>query len=33
VILREGEAGDRFYAIADGEVDISRNGTHVVTRR
>jgi hypothetical protein len=33
VILREGEAGERFYAIADGEVDISRNGTHVVTRR
>jgi hypothetical protein len=33
VIIRAGEAGDRYYAIADGEVEITRNGEHVVTRR
>jgi Cyclic nucleotide-binding domain len=26
VIMREGEPGDRFYAVADGEVEISANG-------
>jgi hypothetical protein len=31
-ILREGDAGDRFYAIADGEVEVTRRGDHVVTR-
>jgi hypothetical protein len=31
-IIREGEAGDRFYAIADGEVDIRRGGEFLATR-
>ena len=31
-ILREGDAGDRFYAIADGEVEVTRRGDHVATR-
>jgi len=31
-IIREGEEGDRYYAIADGEVQIKRNGTEVGTR-
>ena len=29
VILREGEVGDRYYAIADGEVQVTRQGEFV----
>ena len=32
-VIREGEPGDRYYAIADGEVDISVNGRALATRR
>jgi Na+/melibiose symporter-like transporter len=31
VVIELGEPGDRYYAIATGEVDVSRNGTHVAT--
>jgi hypothetical protein len=33
VVIREGEPGDRYYAIADGEVDISAHGRALATRR
>jgi predicted MFS family arabinose efflux permease len=33
VIITEGETGDRFYAIADGEVEITRGGELLDTRR
>ena len=32
VIIREGEIGDRYYAIADGSVEISHNGSRVAIR-
>jgi hypothetical protein len=33
VVLREGEPGHRFYAIAHGEVEITAQGRHLATRR
>ena len=32
-MIREGEAGDRFYAIATGEVQVTKNGRDVKTLR
>jgi MFS family permease len=33
VLMREGEPGDRFYAVADGELDVTIAGAHVSTQR
>jgi hypothetical protein len=32
VIIREGDTGDRWYLIADGDVEIEQGGAHVITR-
>jgi hypothetical protein len=32
-VVREGEAGDRFYLVADGELYVTRHGVHVAELR
>jgi MFS family permease len=32
-VIREGERGDRFYAVADGELRVTKGGSHVATLR
>ena len=31
-IIREGEAGDRFYIVVDGEADVSQDGRQIMSR-
>jgi CRP-like cAMP-binding protein len=31
IVIREGESGDRFYAVSSGQFDVSVAGEHVVT--
>jgi CRP-like cAMP-binding protein len=31
VLMREGEPGDRYYVIASGRVDVTRDGRHLRT--
>jgi len=33
VVIRAGEAGDRFYIVADGELEIDADGAHTTARR
>jgi CRP-like cAMP-binding protein len=31
VLMRQGDPGDRYYAIADGMLDVECNGSHIAT--
>jgi hypothetical protein len=32
VLIREGEEGDRFYVIVEGDLAVSRDGAHIIDR-